>query len=189
MDHSAHMMASGMDHTMPGHTMPGHTMPGHTMPGHTMPDSGGLCSMAMTLNAQIDGVCILTQSWRTNGGWSMLRACIVVAFAAVAFEWIREMTRRFELGAMSTSVRLPSSRSASPVPSSDVAMRASTRKRRHLIRTALYAVQVAISFTLMLVFMTFNIYVMAAVVVGSAMGFYFFNTDPAGVSGKTMVCH
>lgn len=190
MDHSMHHA----DHS--GHTMPGMDHGGMDHGGH---DMGG-CVGSMYLNGQVENLCILTQSWRVTGIWSLLWSCLAIALVAVGFEWLRERTRQYEStgaftlrsapgsrqGSAGGRVRLPTSRPTSPQPFDTSS---SLSQRRRLIRSVLYGLQVTVSFTLMLVFMTFNYWVMAAVVVGSAVGFYLFNDDPNGVGGKTMVCH
>ncbi|KDR67565.1 hypothetical protein GALMADRAFT_258239 [Galerina marginata CBS 339.88] len=64
------------------------------------------------------------------------------------------------------------------------------------LRAAVYGATVFLSFFLMLVFMTYNAYLIAAVVVGAALGHYVFgstiNVDAIlaeTASGKGMACH
>ncbi|QRW21273.1 copper transport protein CTR2 [Rhizoctonia solani] len=64
-------------------------------------------------------------------------------------------------------------------------------------RAALYGAQVFLSFFLMLVFMTYNAYLILAVVLGAAIGHYVFGAQMdaeavlsnAGVGAKGMACH
>lgn len=207
MDHSMHHNMDHSSHAMPGMDHGGHAMPGMDHGGHGGMDHGASgCVGSMYLNGQVADLCILSERWRVTGVWSLLWSCAIIALAAVAFEWLRDRTRVFEatgqfhfaLFARPTSptngggsggrVRLPTSRSGSPSPYDSTSFGASSRRRR-AVRALLYALQVSVSFTLMLVFMTFNYWVMAAVVLGSGVGFYLFNEDPNGVAGKTMVCH
>jgi copper transporter 1 len=64
------------------------------------------------------------------------------------------------------------------------------------LRAAVYGGTVFISFFLMLVFMTYNAYLIAAVVVGASLGHYVFgstlNADAIladSTGGKGMACH
>jgi len=66
------------------------------------------------------------------------------------------------------------------------------------LRAILYGATIFLSFFLMLVFMTYNAYLILAVVVGAAIGHYIFGTHmdvdsvlsgSGGSSGKTMACH
>jgi len=64
-----------------------------------------------------------------------------------------------------------------------------------LIRAVLYGATVFLSFFLMLVFMTYNAYLILSVVVGAAIGHYILgstmNADAVLLDsgGKTMACH
>jgi copper transporter 1 len=58
---------------------------------------------------------------------------------------------------------------------------------RQLVRALLYGGQIAFSFLLMLIFMTYNAYLMLAIVVGAATGFYMFHKENFAERG--MNCH
>lgn len=62
--------------------------------------------------------------------------------------------------------------------------------RVQLTRAILYALTSGISLFIMLIFMTFNAYLMLAVVVGAGLGFFLFDGPPtSGVSSKAGMCH
>ena len=103
----------------------------------------------------------------------------------MAFEYTRDQIRKFEGSSRPIQLESSSSRPDSP----ELTFSVQSRKRRQLIKSLLYAIQVGISFMLMLVFMTYNVYIMAAVIFGSGLGYYLFNNDPQGVGSKTMACH
>lgn len=150
------------------------------------------CAMNMFLNTDTTNLCILVKQWRVTGPWSLGQALVVIVLFAMSFEAIRELTRRYEHNSRTGIIALGgSSRPDSPSPLANTATTTGRReaRKRQLIKSLLYALQVGISFLLMLVFMTYNVYVMAAVVVGSGIGYYLFNSDPNGVSGKGMACH
>ncbi|EKG21825.1 Ctr copper transporter [Macrophomina phaseolina MS6] len=67
-----------------------------------------------------------------------------------------------------------------------VAWSAREEKRAKIIRAALYAVQVFYSFFIMLLFMTYNGWVMLAVAVGAFVGYLAFGQ---GTATKTVACH
>lgn len=58
-------------------------------------------------------------------------------------------------------------------------------RRSRCLDASLYASQVAYSFTLMLVFMTYNGWLMLSVLVGAASGHYFWGIPEA----RSMACH
>lgn len=55
-------------------------------------------------------------------------------------------------------------------------------------RSLLYGLQVGYSFMLMLVFMTYNAWLMIAVVIGAAIGNYFW-CAPSETTNRSMACH
>ncbi|KAF8187493.1 copper transporter [Pholiota molesta] len=90
-----------------------------------------------------------------------------------------------ELGLLTGSRLLNASLTGTPVPAVSRALRA-----------VVYGATVFLSFFLMLVFMTYNAYLIGAVVVGAALGHYIFGStinidsilqDTSG--GKGMACH
>lgn len=72
-----------------------------------------------------------------------------------------------------------------------------TSKRIQIWRSTLYATSIAVSFLLMLVGMTFNAYIIGAIVLGAGLGHYLFNRDlsstngylPGGPDDKGLACH
>ncbi|ORY76706.1 Ctr copper transporter family-domain-containing protein [Protomyces lactucae-debilis] len=170
-----------MDHTMMDHSKMDHGHMGHGDMG------AAACSMNMYLNADIKNLCILTEKWHITGVWSLLQSCIIIILFAMLFEFIRERIRRYEAGIGAIDI---DSSQAGTVSSERATNRTPRAIRQsQMIKAFLYAFQVAVSYILMLVFMTFNVYVMAAVVIGAGLGHYFFNTDPASIGSKSMACH
>lgn len=173
------------------------------------------CAMHMLLTTDTTDLCILVPQWRITTTFSLVRALLLVVGMGMAFEAVRGVTRKYEAdNGMhhhgGNGVRLPTSRPTSPSSSSSSSPFSTTtgmtrttttgtgtttigsRRRRRVIKSVLYATQVGISFLLMLVFMTYNVQVMAAVVVGSGLGYWFFHVDVVdqyGASGKGMACH
>ncbi|SJX63456.1 related to CTR2-Protein involved in copper transport [Sporisorium reilianum f. sp. reilianum] len=70
-----------------------------------------------------------------------------------------------------------------------------TSRRTQMWRSALYATSIGMSFVLMLISMTFNAYVIAAIVVGAGLGHYWFNRDlsstmlAGSADDKGLACH
>ncbi|KLO20369.1 Ctr-domain-containing protein [Schizopora paradoxa] len=200
MDHGGH---GGMDH------------------GGDM-DMGGMCSMNMLWNTQIIDTCIVFPSWhiRSHGGFVL--SCIAIVALGVFYEWLRFFARRVDrtvarslLNAQGKGRVSPSgagrSRSASPLRSNEIAEDEGLLSGRpslqhptakvpvlaRLTRATLYASTVFLSFFLMLVFMTYNAYLIIAVVLGAGLGHYLLNDSMdaesmlvgSGVDAKGMACH
>ncbi|KKZ67049.1 hypothetical protein EMCG_07281 [[Emmonsia] crescens] len=65
------------------------------------------------------------------------------------------------------------------------AARTNRRRRGKLVLAAFYAVQVFYSFMIMLLFMTYNGWIMLAVAVGAFLGYIMFG----GEAAKSVSCH
>jgi len=59
----------------------------------------------------------------------------------------------------------------------------------HIYQTILHIIQVTLSFMLMLIFMTFNVWLCAAVVFGAAIGYFLFGWKKSVIVDVTEHCH
>lgn len=59
----------------------------------------------------------------------------------------------------------------------------------HILQTFLHVIQMVISYFLMLIFMTYNVWLCLAVVAGSGMGYFLFGWRKATVVDITEHCH
>ena len=59
----------------------------------------------------------------------------------------------------------------------------------HLTQTVLHVVQVFVSYCLMLVFMTYNVWLCLAVILGAGAGYFFFGWKRAVVVDVNEHCH
>ncbi|KAJ1672758.1 copper transpport protein, partial [Spiromyces aspiralis] len=56
-------------------------------------------------------------------------------------------------------------------------------------RALLYGAQVFYSYMIMLIFMTYNGYLMVSVALGAAVGFFLFDSGPAASAQRGLNCH
>ncbi|EIN11437.1 copper transporter [Punctularia strigosozonata HHB-11173 SS5] len=181
--------------------------------GHTMPPR---CSMNMLWNTQIENTCIVFRSWHIRTTTAFVFSFFIIVALGAFYEWLRmfqttvdkrialSMTAKgkgrgglvsgelpendgdaAEEDGLLTGRRVSKAECVTPIPPAARAL-----------RSFLYGATVFLSFFLMLVFMTYNAYLILAVVVGAALGHYVFNPamDPeavlsGGASGKGMACH
>ncbi|KAL0138393.1 Ctr copper transporter family-domain-containing protein [Mucor lusitanicus] len=194
--HEGHMMPGNHDMS----SMSGHE--GHTMPGHDMPEAS--CSMNMLFNWQINDVCVVFESWHIHNAVEMLISCIVVFCIAAGYEYLRVWSipmvssRQKKLSDQQTLVGghtedgyesaniTTAADSASFLRKDMVLVRRSSK--HHVLRSMIYAVLVAISFWLMLVFMTYNGYLMIATVLGAGFGHLVFGNGKLKAS-RDIQCH
>ncbi|KAI0775826.1 Ctr copper transporter [Trametes elegans] len=190
---------------------------GHGMP---MPSDGPTCSMNMLWNTQVEDTCIVFRSWHISSTTAFVFSCAVVVGLGVLYEWLRAAQRTLdrriaatlsaqgkgkatatatggsvsgrstpefesEEAGLLTGSLVPKARLGTPLPFS-----------ARLSRAALYGASVFLSFFLMLVFMTYNAYLILATVVGAALGHFIFSSHmdidavlSGGVDGKGMACH
>ncbi|TFK53534.1 copper transporter [Heliocybe sulcata] len=177
--------------------------------GHSMPM---MCSMHMLWNTQIENTCVVFSQWHIYTKGQFLLSFIAIVALGVLYEWLREFQKTLDrrialslaqqgkgkgrLSGRSTpdaereetgllSGRLALKKAGTPVP-----------PLQRVLRAATYGLTVFLSFFLMLVFMTYNAYLILAVVLGAAAGNYVFSSHMdvdsvlAGASGgKGMACH
>ncbi|KAF8844703.1 Ctr copper transporter [Paxillus ammoniavirescens] len=170
--------------------------------GHIMP---ARCSMNMLWNTQIVNTCVVFRSWHIHSNAQFVLSFFAIVLLGVLYEYLRVFQRDFDarIGAkLSKGKRSasPVSRSSTPERSEEAALLSGRRVKQNsvavptsyrVLRAVLYGASVFLSFFLMLVFMTYNAYLILAVVVGAAIGHYVFGgyVDFDNTGGKGMSCH
>ncbi|KAL4755450.1 hypothetical protein BDW72DRAFT_1576 [Aspergillus terricola var. indicus] len=128
-----------------------------------------------------ENLCIVFSTWRVTGPLSLLGSLVVIVLLAAGYEGIRQVTRKYEVA----HARRLSAFSAAVIGSSD--NRRAVERRGKIIMAALYGVQVFYSFFIMLLFMTYNGFVMLAVAVGAFVGYLAFGENMSAT--KSVACH
>ncbi|KAK4160934.1 TCU-2, variant [Cladorrhinum sp. PSN259] len=162
-----------MDHSHHDHSS--HAMMDHSGHGGGMGHGSDQCSMNMLFTFSTENLCIVFRQWRITSPLSLLVSLIAIVALGAGYEALREGIRRYE------------SAVAKRVETSPRQNRDEIQRKAHLIKAVLYAVQNFYAFMIMLVFMTYNGWVMIAVSVGAGVGYLIFG-------GKTTVtketaCH
>ncbi|KAH9948938.1 Ctr copper transporter [Amylocystis lapponica] len=157
------------------------------------------CAMNMLWNTQIENTCIVFRSWhissRTSFAFSLLAVWLRVAS--------RSLDRRIAAtlvaqGKLASRSRHGSGRNSPEVDTEGAALLTGDASpiTARLARASLYGITVFLSFFLMLIFMTYNAYLIIAVVVGAAVGHFVFSShidieSALGVAtdAKGMACH
>ncbi|XP_017054632.1 high affinity copper uptake protein 1 isoform X2 [Drosophila ficusphila] len=80
--------------------------------------------------------------------------------------------------------RIPSPAAAAPSP-----VQPSMLSTNHLLQTLLHVLQVTLSFLLMLIFMTYNVWLCLMVVLGAAVGYFLFCWKKSVIVDVTEHCH
>jgi len=179
-------------------------------------DNGPTCSMHMLWNTQIEDTCIVFRQWHISSHFVFALSFIAIIFISLGYEYIRAYQRSVDRRIAQALSRgkgrdksAVSGRSSPEPYSSDVedAGLLSGRPKKvsfstpvpfypRVLRATLYGAQIFVSFFLMLVFMTYNAYLILAVVLGASIGHFVFGAVmdvesvlAGGDSGRGMACH
>ncbi|KAL0491101.1 copper transport protein CTR2 [Acrasis kona] len=134
---------------------------------HHMPASASSCDMKMVFNWDLTGLCVIFEWWKINDSTTMIGSFFIILLLSALYERLRQFGREYDI-----------SLSKQRDEASGIVQ---------LKRSLLYGIQVLYAFMLMLIFMTYNGYLMAATALGAAIGFFFFNKDLN--NDKGMACH
>jgi len=143
-------------------------------------DMGGKCSMNMLFTWSFKNLCIVFPRWHITGVATLIISLLVIVLLSACYEAVRNLARRYEV---SFAQRLKAY--MGPAAAGRDGKKALERKGRVTL-AALYAVQVFYSFFIMLLFMTYNGWVMLAVTVGAFIGYLVFGESTAA---KSVACH
>lgn len=158
-----------MDHSMHSSGMDMPDMP--DMPEHRM------CKMSMLLTTEYEDVCVLTSKWHIYNFRDLILSMIAIIILTALYELLKNWTLKWE---NRNSVNSISSQSAI--------------KKFKLNSSIVYGFTVFYSFIIMLIFMTFNVWLMIAVAIGAAVGKYFFTSNSvsaiqANTIPNSLNCH
>ncbi|XP_076319332.1 high affinity copper uptake protein 1-like [Tachypleus tridentatus] len=122
-------------------------------------------------------VTILFEGWRVKNAGELIGSAIFVFLLAAFYEWLKYF--REYLFRKDNPDDLNEQR---PLISQ-------LTNVRHAIQTGLHIVQVVISYFLMLIFMTYNVWLCIAVALGAGVGFFLFGGKRAVAVHFTEHCH
>ncbi|KAL6946826.1 hypothetical protein ACO0QE_001678 [Hanseniaspora vineae] len=142
------------------------------MPG--MGDHEEMCSMAMLFTWNYKNTCIVSSKWHIKTVHGMFLSCIAIAFISYLYEYLKFRINNFKIRNKLNRVALASSSDESQVSVSTgfTGINRKKNKEKHLKESMLYGLQIFYSFMLMLVFMTYNGWLMISVVVGAIVGHF-----------------
>ncbi|KAF7542787.1 hypothetical protein G7Z17_g11275 [Cylindrodendrum hubeiense] len=152
----------------------------HSHAGHSGMDHGGggmhdMCSMNMLFTWDTTNLCIVFRQWHVRSTTSLFFSLLAVILLGVGYEALRSVSRRYEDSLVKGVQSLPRQNQGQ------------ADQRAHIIKAALYALQNFYAFMLMLVFMTYNGWVMVAVTLGAFTGYVAFGQKTSAT--KDNACH
>ncbi|MFH4974418.1 hypothetical protein AB6A40_001127 [Gnathostoma spinigerum] len=119
--------------------------------------------MWMWFHTTIDET-VLFEFWTIDTTWKMVIGCSIVIFLGILFEFIKRA--RAELRFSFNTIIPQSSTYGSRLIS-----------LRHIVLTLLFTIQTVVGYLLMLIFMTFSLWLGLAVTVGVTIGYLVFEND------------
>lgn len=165
MDHSSHAHHDHMSHMDHGD---------HGMPG--MPHDGPpMCNMNMVFTWDWKNVCIVFRSWQITSPLSLAVSLVAIVAIGAGYEALREGIRQYE------------ARTSKRIETAPRQNRDAVSRRVHISKSVLYGLQNFYAFMIMLIFMTYNGWIMIAVSVGAGLGYLIFGGRTPVV--KDTACH
>ncbi|KAK0298771.1 copper transpport protein [Friedmanniomyces endolithicus] len=138
------------------------------------PPDSPMCSMNMLFTWDTTNLCIVFRSWRITSTTSLIVSILGVMALTAGYEALREASRRYE------------QRHAAVMESAPRSSAQAEEQKGKVVKAALYGVQVFYSFFVMLLFMTYNGWIMLAVGFGAFAGYLMFGGSSIV---KSAACH
>lgn len=174
------------DHSLHGH----HGTSVHAPADHESGNHVGH-SMQMYFTNNVE-VTILFKQWHVTTAAGLIGSAIGIFILAMVYEglkFLREYLYKKNASSIQYATVAVTSQSGSPVTEFQKVTRNRMLSVPHLIQTLLHIVQFVISYFLMLIFMTYNVWICIAVVLGAGAGFFLFGWKKATVVDVTEHCH
>jgi len=149
-----------------------HSAMGHGGMDMEMP---AMCSMNMLFTWNTKNLCIIFRWWHIQTTPGLILSLLAVVALTALYEALRSASRRYENWVEKKTDEVPRRNQVE------------VSKRAHVIKALLYAVQNFYAFMLMLLFMTYNGWVMLAVAVGAFVGYLVFGNNTSAT--KDGACH
>ncbi|CAG9772478.1 unnamed protein product [Ceutorhynchus assimilis] len=194
MDHQGHNMPTTtmgpVDHSMHG-DMSGHA--GHDMSGHTGHDTSGHAGHDMAMNMWFQfstDATVLFENWHFTTVGGLIGSMIGIFIMAALYEglkYYREYLFWKTYNALQyRAVSLPDK---APAPEDPQVVQPRMISKIHFFQTFLHMIQMVLSYFLMLIFMTYNVWLCIAVVLGAGTGYFLFGWKKSVVVDVTEHCH
>ncbi|KAK3382324.1 Ctr copper transporter family-domain-containing protein [Lasiosphaeria ovina] len=157
MDHSSHAHHMGMNH-------------------HAETEAAARCTMNMLFTWNTENLCIVFRQWHVRSTAGLIFSLLAVVAIGVGYEALREGIRRYEAAA---NKRVETAPPPGSITENTPFLAAGQNKdevtrQAHVIKAVLYGVQNFYAFMVMLIFMTYNGWVMVSVSVGAGLGYLIF---------------
>ncbi|KAJ6648892.1 High affinity copper uptake protein 1 [Pseudolycoriella hygida] len=197
MDHSNmdHMDHSAMDHSAhAGHSMEHHNhqdlMQGNTEVPMNHMDHMSHMGMSMFFHFGYTEV-ILIEQWSINSVFGLLASMLAIIIMGALYEGLKYYREYLFWKTYNSLQYRAVSVPDKPVVNEDTSrvVQPTMLSAMHVYQTLLHILQVTVSFLLMLIFMTYNVWLCLAVVIGAAGGYFLFGWRKSVIVDVTEHCH
>ncbi|ODN00366.1 High affinity copper uptake protein 1 [Orchesella cincta] len=154
----------------------------HKQHDHGGGDTGEMDMMAMYFTAGTK-VTILFKFWDTSNNVGVFVASLIIVFFLAL---IYEALKFYRDVLYEKSATLASDRAVQGLLGG---IRDNIFKRYHLVQTFLHMIQLVLSYFLMLIFMTYNVWLAVAVTLGAGVGYLLFGWNKRSATDITEHCH
>ncbi|PMD39755.1 CTR2 long splice variant [Hyaloscypha variabilis F] len=161
---------------------------------HSQMDHSGMdmsahkCNMNMLFTWSTQDLCIVFRWWHISGTPTLIISLLAIVALGAAYEALRSVSRRYETFVNKRQDDLPNGPVTERTPFLwSGRNQVEVSKRAHVIKASLYAAQTFYAFMLMLLFMTYNGWVMIAVTIGAFVGYLVFGNSTSAT--KDGSCH
>lgn len=194
MDHGAmpSMDHSTMDHSTTDHSTINPITPDHSahqMAGHSTSDHS-MHGMSMAFHFGFNET-ILFGSWKISSVGGLVGSMIGIIIMAALYEglkYYREYLFWRTYNALQyRSVSMPQEKNV--VAEDNRVVQPTMLSWMHTFQTFLHIIQIILSYFLMLIFMTYNVWLCFAVVLGAAIGYFLFGWKKSVIVDVTEHCH
>jgi len=133
-----------------------------------------------------NNLCLIFRWWHVKTTPGLILSLLAVVALTAGYEALRQASTRYEAWVAKKQEDAPTVTERTPFLWSG-RNQVEVNKRAHVIKALLYAIQTFYAFMLMLLFMTYNGWVMVAMGVGAFVGYLFFGTNTSAI--KDGACH
>jgi len=196
MDHSS-MDHGSMDHGSMDHGSMDHSGMDHS--GMNMSGSGGhdMMMMNMYFTTVWHNSYVLFKEWELKEVWQLALACVVIGIVAALYEGLKVLREHLLIKLAPQTVQITSNGYGGGADGSKddiVSATGSNVSVRmcsgiHFLQTFLHMIQVTVSYLLMLVVMTYNVWLCISVVLGAGLGYLLFGWKKAVIVDSNEHCH
>ncbi|XP_020280280.1 high affinity copper uptake protein 1 isoform X2 [Pseudomyrmex gracilis] len=198
-DHTSHTMTNAtshdvhmahMDHGSMNHGNMDHAGMVHENMDHNEMCNNDMHGMKMTFHV---GYCenILFENWKVSTVGGLVGSMIGIVIMAALYEGLKYYREYLFWKTYNSlqyrSVTVPSEKNV--VAEDNRVVQPTMLSWMHLFQTFLHIIQIVLSYFLMLIFMTYNVWLCCAVVLGAATGYFLFGWKKSVIVDVTEHCH